>query len=74
MQLQHFKKMYDADGDGLTDRTEFAKLLAATGSTADANVLFDQLDTDKSGALTDAEIKALGQDQTGAAARRDGGK
>ena len=70
MQLASLQAAYDSDGDGVTSRSEFKKLLAAAGSKADADVLFNQLDADGSGYLTDAEIKDLGQDRTGKATRR----
>ena len=74
IQLISLQDAYDFDGDGVTSKDEFRKLFKATGSNADADLIFDQLDTDRSGFLSQAEIKALGQDRTGKGARRDGGR
>jgi hypothetical protein len=74
IQLVSLQGAYDFDGDGVTSKDEFRKLFKATGSNANADLIFDQLDTDRSGFLTQAEIKALGQDRTGKGARRDGGR
>ena len=40
MQLPSLQKMVDTDGDGVTNRTEFAALLKAAGSGSNANLLF----------------------------------
>ena len=57
--------------DGVTSRAEFRKLFRAAGSTnAEADRIFDQLDKDRSGFLTAAEMKAIGQDPTGKGAQR----
>jgi hypothetical protein len=69
IQLVSLQGAYDFDGDGVTSKDEFRKLFKATGSNANADLIFDQLDTDRSGFLTQAEIKALGQDRTGKGAR-----
>ena len=60
IQLVSLQGAYDFDGDGVTSKDEFRKLFKATGSNANADLIFDQLDTDRSGFLTQAEIKALG--------------
>ena len=57
--------------DGVTSRAEFRKLFRAAGSTnADADRIFDQLDRDRSGFLTAAEMKAFDQDPKGKRAQR----
>jgi len=57
--------------DGVTSRAEFRKLFRAAGSTnADADRIFDQLDKDRSGFLTAAEMKAFDQDPKGKRAQR----
>ena len=63
MQLKSLQKEFDEDGDGVTSKAEFKKLLAAVGSGTDSNILFDTMDADGDGFLTEAEIKALGQDK-----------
>ena len=67
MQLPSIQKEYDADGDGVTNKSEFQVLLKAVGSNADASILFDAMDADGDGFLSEAEIKALGQDRDGRA-------
>jgi len=63
MQLPSLQKAHDEDGDGVTNRDEFKNLLkAAGGGGADANILFEQMDADGDGFLTEEETKALGQD------------
>ena len=75
--LTHFGTC-DTDGDGFTSRSEFTSLLKAAGLGAladgkganDAQLLFDKMDKDGDGKLDEEEIKALGQDSDGRAARR----
>ena len=55
----------DIDGDGKTSKEEFRMLLKAAGSGSNADILFDQMDADGDGILTEAEIKALGQGKAG---------
>ena len=52
-------KTSDLDGDGVFDREEFKNLLQELGETDEANLLFDQLDVDKSGFLEKNEIKTF---------------
>ena len=54
------------------DHAQLGRLLDATAdeSGADAEALFNAMDADGDGVLTEAEIKALGQDATGKAGRR----
>ena len=70
MQLPSVQAAIDADGDGVTSRSEFKNLLQAVGSSANANALFDAIDVDGDGVLSEEEIKALGQDRDGKAKRR----
>ena len=70
MQLPSIQNECDADGDGLTDKAEFEEMLRAAGSNADSKLLFAQMDKDGDGVLTEAEIKALGQDCSGMAKNR----
>lgn len=70
MQLTSLQKEHDLDNDGRHDRSEFKTLLKAAGSSADANLVFDQMDKDGDGFLSEDEIKALGQDSDGRAQRR----
>ena len=72
MQLPSLQKMHDVDGDGLTNRDEFKELLKAVGQGGDSDLLFSQMDADGDGVLTEAEIKALGQDRDGRARNRGG--
>ena len=66
LQLPGLQKAHDTDGDGLIDTEEFKSLLKAAGSSADASILFEAMDADgDDGVLTEAEIKALGQDRDG---------
>ena len=70
MQLPSVRAAIDADGDGVTSRSEFKNLLQAVGSSANVNALFDAMDADGDGVLSEEEIKALGQDRDGKAKRR----
>ena len=70
LQLPSLQKEHDTDGDGVTNREEFAHLLKAAGASANADILFTAMDTDGDGVLTAEEIKALGQDRDGRAANR----
>ena len=72
MQLPGLQKAHDADGDGVTNRSEFESLLKAAGSAANADRLFNAMDADGDGFLSEAEIKALGQDASGRARNRGG--
>lgn len=68
--MQVTRLLYDADGDGVTSRTEFKSMLAAAGSSLDSNLVFDRMDRDGDGFLSEAEINAIGQDASGIARNR----
>ena len=65
LQLTSLQAQFDTDGDGKTSKEEFRMLLKAAGSGSNADILFDQMDADGDGILTEAEIKALGQGRSG---------
>ena len=62
----------DADGGGTIDRSEFDGLMQSAGAenSEDAFALFNMMDKDGDGFLSEDEIKALGQDSDGRAQRR----
>ena len=77
MQVLTKFRTFDDDGDGVTSKTEFKKLLKAAGLASmlvgkggDEDYMFNLMDKDGDGVLSEDEIKALGQDSDGRAARR----
>ena len=69
IQLPKLQSAYDADMDGVINRSEFRNLLQAAGDGSNADQLFDAMDIDGDGVLVKSEIKALGQDPTNRARR-----